>query len=592
MGDSDREDLAALGSAPRLGPNQSVRSRLFDGVVRTARNDRAFAAAAGAAALIAVTVLLYVARDLTFHYDEWSFLDYRMSFNIDSWMRPHNEHWSAIPVLVYQILFRIAGIRSYLPYLAVLMALHVTAATALYRLVARLAGPASALAAMSVMLLFGPGYDDLLWAFQIGFVASTASGLWALWLMSTGPTRSRSILVAILLLVGVASSGIGLIYLSAAGVRAAIDRSRHRYLASVALALVVYLAWWAVYGRTNAELTDRFGLQNLALIPAFVMQGTAATFGAVAGLGPAFGSIIAVAAFGGLALRWLRGGDVPPLAVVGVWGVAVSFLLIGFVRAGIGLEEPGASRYLYPAAPFPLLIAAAMIGRPGTRNEQVRRLALPVVAAAIVATSIPGLLAGRDAFLAIARETSAVIGFVERYRGTPAVPDKRMLSPLPTVGRLHEIVTAAGIPEAPRQNPSAYELDRALFRVAGGSFSTQTGTAVGMRVQVRLVDQHATDITPSPDGCLVVQVAGSDSYVTVTVPDGGSMTVTGEPSTEGLVYLERYALVPEHSLPVNLSFGPVSVVVPLLRDGQDWLLRFASQQGRAELCVAAPRPDR
>ncbi len=56
---------------------------------------------------------------MTFFSDEWAFIAARSLANPIDWLRPHNEHWSTLPIILYRLLVETVGIGSYLPYLAV-----------------------------------------------------------------------------------------------------------------------------------------------------------------------------------------------------------------------------------------------------------------------------------------------------------------------------------------------------------------------------------------------------------------------------------------------------------------------------------------
>jgi hypothetical protein len=71
-------------------------------------------------------------------------------------LSPHNEHWSTLPILVYRMLWRFFGLRTYVPYKLITILLHLTTAV-LLRVVMRRAGvnPWIATAAASLFALFG-----------------------------------------------------------------------------------------------------------------------------------------------------------------------------------------------------------------------------------------------------------------------------------------------------------------------------------------------------------------------------------------------------------------------------------------------------
>src|SRR5262249_12529571 len=94
--------------------------------------------------------------------DEWDFIAGRRATIPDLLMR-HGDHLVALPALVFRILYTAFGLRSYLPYQLVAIALHLAAA-ALLRVVMRRAGvnPWIATVAAGAFVLFGAGSQDIL----------------------------------------------------------------------------------------------------------------------------------------------------------------------------------------------------------------------------------------------------------------------------------------------------------------------------------------------------------------------------------------------------------------------------------------------
>ena len=88
---------------------------------------------------------------------------------------------------MYRVLFNLFGLRSYVPYQCVVVVAHLTTAI-LLRVVMRRAGvrPWTATIVASVFVLFGPGEENIVWAFQIGFVGAVMFGL-----MQLDPQRPR-----------------------------------------------------------------------------------------------------------------------------------------------------------------------------------------------------------------------------------------------------------------------------------------------------------------------------------------------------------------------------------------------------------------
>ena len=115
------------------------------------------------------------------------------------------------------------------PYLMLLLATHVLAACAVYRLLLP-AGRLVALLALVIVLLLGAGWENLFWAFQIGTVGSAAAGLWALVAVRSGRPPGAAV-AAILLLVALAFSGIGLYFVPAVSVAILCSDRPRRQLA-------------------------------------------------------------------------------------------------------------------------------------------------------------------------------------------------------------------------------------------------------------------------------------------------------------------------------------------------------------------------
>src|SRR2546423_9553521 len=127
-----------------------------------------------AAGLVVCALLLWFTRTFTFYFDEWTFITTAPDWTFRTYFEPHNEHPVMLLRLVYTILLSTAGLRSYTPYMAVLLIAHLANVALLFELVRRRAGEAVALAAALILLLLGAGWEDLLWAVQIGWLLSIA----------------------------------------------------------------------------------------------------------------------------------------------------------------------------------------------------------------------------------------------------------------------------------------------------------------------------------------------------------------------------------------------------------------------------------
>ena len=209
--------LAAVPPAPWIGPLLPVQGAL--GIVGLSRDGRrrrsacctrccrretairtgwwrrrregptAWTAALVVALAVGLPFLLWMGRGLTFFSDEWAFIESRSLGDPGTWLPPHNEHWSTLPILLYRGLVETIGLGSYVPYLMVVVALHGMLVTLVFAVVRRQSGPAVALGVAVLLLLFGSGFENLYWGFQTGFVGATAAGVAALLVVERDDSR-------------------------------------------------------------------------------------------------------------------------------------------------------------------------------------------------------------------------------------------------------------------------------------------------------------------------------------------------------------------------------------------------------------------
>src|SRR3979409_2083104 len=144
-----------------------------------------------AMAVVVAGAILWLTRGFTFFFDEWSFIQDAPDWSWTSYFQPHNEHPAILFKLVYAALLNTVGLRSYVPYMAVLLALHALDAMLLFGLVRRRAGDLAGLAFAAILLVLGAGAEDILWAFQLAWLASIACGLGTLLILQGRPTQAR-----------------------------------------------------------------------------------------------------------------------------------------------------------------------------------------------------------------------------------------------------------------------------------------------------------------------------------------------------------------------------------------------------------------
>jgi len=250
--------------------------------VNARRLDRTDAFVA-AATVIASLALLWLGRGMTFFADEWEVIAAR-PLGLDSFVTPFNEHWLGVQVTVFRALVEALGLGSYMPFLAVLVALHALVALEVYVLARRATYPWIAAAVTVVVLLFGSGFEDLFWAMQIGFVGAIALGFGALLLLDGRPGGGRVVAATVLLTFAIMTSGFGLFMLALVGLDLLVDPARRRLVPTTFVPAGIWLVWYLALGRAGvATHGSPFTVEAIASVPTFVIGGLSAAFGAAIG---------------------------------------------------------------------------------------------------------------------------------------------------------------------------------------------------------------------------------------------------------------------------------------------------------------------
>lgn len=365
---------------------------------------------------ISGALLLYWGSKLTFLLDDWEFLLYRRDF--DSVFEPHGPHISVIPVLIYKGLLATAGMDSAFPFRVVSVGAFLVSCLLLFVHLSRRVGQWPALAATAIVLFLGAGWEDLLWAFQIGYFGSMATGLGALLALERRGRRS-GVLAALLLTVSVLFSSLGIPFIAGAAVFVLLQPDRWRRLYVVAVPAAVFVLWWLGWGH-EAESTA--SVENLARTPAFVLDGIAASFSslfglALAGEGPGgldWGRPIAVGAIALGLWRAFRIGRLSTWFWVAL-ATAGSFWILAGVNQMEG-RDPWSSRYQYVGVIFTLLVAAELAR--GLRLTRGVLVVVVVTAAAATAGNVDYLHQAYQSYRSTSQLEKADLAALDLARGT------------------------------------------------------------------------------------------------------------------------------------------------------------------------------
>jgi hypothetical protein len=520
------------------------------GAPRHLRRVEAAALAVHLASLAAgLAVLLHVSRSQWFFGDEWDFLSLRRRGTTVGIWAPHNEHWVTIPLLVFRALYDAVGLRTYRPYLLVLLALHLLLVHLLWQALRRSGAGvwlATALAAMFVLL--GAGWEDLLQAFQIGFVGAVTFGVAALLLLDhDGRFGWRDVAAWALAVAALMCSAVGVTMVVVAGIAALLRRGWRAAALAVSVPAAVYAAWFLAAGRHSADTIPPTRTELLT-VPTYVWTGLTRTVEAVTGW-PGAGPVVVL----GLVAALLRVRGTArgrgAVAVATALGAVVFLTVTGVGRIALGVEQAASSRYAYVVCALLLGAVALAVSELGRGSAAVTAVA--VVAAGAATVQGVGLLStgarmrlaviqpSRDQILASVRLLESGAPLVA---GPDALPEPRY-SPNMTLAGLRQLVDEGAFgrvgdpPEAARL-AAALQLQVAVTDTPAADpglaprLSAPAGTvtrrgacvvlhSAGQGTVVRLTDEGpvSVGITPSADGPLTVRLASASDPGVVSAPN-------------------------------------------------------------------------
>ncbi len=490
---------------------------------------------------------------LTFFYDEWEFVLFRRDPSIDSFLRPNSGHLWALPVAVYQVLFRTVGLSHYTAYRLIVVALHLVCVVLVIVYLWPRVGLVAALFAGVLVSYFGAAWQDLLWPFQMGFFGTIAAATIALLMLDRAPTPRRDVATSVLIGVAVGCSGIGVLVLSAVGIELVL-RHAWRRLWVAGVPGVLYAWWYLVWGTSQARK------ENLRAVPAWVRDAGGSVWSWLVGFDGHHVSTLGVALTLLLVVVVaIRRSDLDLPRIAGLLVLTYGFwALTGLTRAQYG--DPGTSRYLYPGAVFSLLLAAE-VARSATWRP--RAIAGAVAAVALMAAwggNVDQLDIGGVGLRDNSQYVSAQLGAVELAGAAldPSLQPDPVRMPQVTVGPYLAAVAQFGSPSdsvaelRSRQEPMRAEADGVLAAAI-------------------------TVVAPTGPGAQCVTASG----VVTTGSEGATLVVTGPAEVRTRVFADAFPTGATLSLP---GAEPTAVNLPAL--GVPWVVDVQGPP-TTTVCVAA-----
>jgi hypothetical protein len=531
--------------------------------------------ALAAVAVAVFALILYLDRGVGFFFDEWNFVLDRQGHSLDAFLKPHNEHISLVPVLVYKILFNVVGLNHHWPYLAVLGVMHAGLGVGVFLLARPRVGAWPALMAATLILFMGLAWQNMLWAFQIGFVGSVLGGVLA-WVALDRGGRRGDLFACLALLLATASSSLGVPMAIGVGAELLVS-GRRRALWVPLVPVVLYGLWYLGYGVST--ITG----QGILHAAPWAARAAAASAGAIFGVGSNWG--VALVVLGVIGLGWRLGRLVPPSPrLVGLLVAGLVFwALTGAARSVFQPPvPPDSSRYLTFGA-IVLLLAAVELVRGVIVPPRLMVYGAGVTLVA-VALGLPALHDNARQLRTMTGKTDAELGALELSKGRAAAayqPDPTT-APQVFAGRYVSALQIYGSSPAdsPRELATALSGDRSQADRVLQEINARLTPAPPSRGGVPPKLDQATGRQTVRDGCVVIRLAGgAQAVATAALPAGGiAVRSLGGQGVE--VKLRRF----------GDTFGnpPVGIVPP----GREQLLKLpgdaAKQPYRVQAASAGP----
>ena len=381
---------------------------------------------------IAAAFLLRVNRDQWFYADEWAFLTYTRDALPwwDEFLIPHNGHLSVVPLLEYQTLRGVFGLHSYWPFIAVLVVAHLLATHLLWRVTVSVGVDRLVATGLgAAFAVVGAGWENLLWAFQTGFVGALAFGLGATLLANDVNSSRRRIAGAVVATaMSLLCSGVGIVMCGVVVLVGLMRGGIQRAIALGAIPTALWLAWrvaWPTglypeppYGPSSVrEFADGVG--------PYVVSGLFGSMDRFLFDLPGLGALATVL----LAIFAVRNAGRLPDEAVAAYALAagaVFFLVLtASTRLKLGVDQGASARYSYVVLALLMPLAGVALTRI-TKRRAGATLAVSSLAIALAVHNAQLLreAASREsAGKALLRESVLAGAAIVRDPRQPILPD-------------------------------------------------------------------------------------------------------------------------------------------------------------------------
>ncbi len=495
--------------------------------------------------VVAFFFLLRVDRHQWFDVDEWAMLVHRQvvgdATHLGLWS-PHNEHWSTVITLLYRSLFTVFGVRTYLPYLVMLVLAHLALVHLLWRLCLRVGvQPLLATLAVAPFAVLGSGWENLTLPFQTSLILSLVCGVGALLVVpSSGPFRRDDAWGAALLVLGLMSSGVGVTMVVVVTLVALLQRGAKVALLTALGPGFVYLVWYALQGRkaVGTAGTEPF-TSAIHDVPAYIWHGLREAADGVTGLDEAGAVVLGLLVVWALRSQATRGARAVP-ALAAALGSMVFLGLTAIRRSGLGIDLAASPRYIYVVAALLLPLAALavqhLLARVG--DARVALVVMAVATAWLVLVQSSTLIQNADGNGLRKQEqkhrvmaAAELLEDGEEYVSAVPVP---VYMPDLDVTTLRRLARDGDLPGNVRVTPEDRLTARAYLQLAVGDDTSPAGLAA------QLLD--TTEVASSPGrapGCLLLDPLGASPALRLRIQRGDAVLVRSGLGTPFNVVVEN-----------------------------------------------------
>ncbi len=435
----------------------------------------------GLAVVISGLLLYHLTSGSSFWGDDWEWITTRRANTVHNFLSPYDGHLSVLPIVIYRAMFAVFGIDSYAPYRVLVIGLSLVVGLLVFEYARQRLGRFPAMLVAALAMFLGPGWQDTMWAFQIGWELALGLGIGAL-IMLDRRTRATDIAACALTFGSICSTTFGVAFAIGIALDVALTRRRWHDAWIPAIPLGLYAIWALHYHPTGINWSE------ITLVPTNLVQTFAGGAAGIVGLSGAtpFDPVAQNLTFGAplvalLAIAAVRRFAAHRFSVRAGVLLVVLVIFSTLTTLGRAFETPLVSRYIYPDCVLIALFAVELAR--GARPPRLLQAGLAMLALLAIISNIGSMREGGDYLRAVGAGTNADVAALNLGRGS--IPSGYIATQLPdypfvaiSAGSLFAAEDALGTP--------ADSIEQLVHAPAGAR----------TRADNELIGEHAIVLTP------------------------------------------------------------------------------------------------